>query len=95
MKLIDNIVFTQVADEYIAVPVGDATHKFMGVIRLNKTGKDILEALAVGKDEETIANNLLDKYDGVDKKTAMDCINEIVKRLDEAGLIDNGEREKK
>ena len=48
MKLIKTIVLTEVAGDYIAVPVGEATNRFNGVVRLNKTGRDIVQGLIDG-----------------------------------------------
>ena len=38
MKLIDDIVLTEVAGDYVAVPVGEASQVLRGIVRLNKTG---------------------------------------------------------
>ena len=38
MRIKDNYVLQEVADEYIVVPVGEESQKLGGIIRLNETG---------------------------------------------------------
>lgn len=88
MKIVDNMLITEVAGEYVVVPVEGLASEFQGIIRLNKTGKDIWEGLADGLGEDEIADKLLDKYEGVTMEEALDYIREIVKKLDNCGLIE-------
>lgn len=88
MKLKKEIAITEVAGDFIAVPVGEAADAFKGVIRLNKTGKDIMECLIEGKSEARIVDTLLKKYEGVDAETAGKYVREIIDRLEETGLLE-------
>ena len=38
MKINENYVLQEIADEYIVVPVGEATKRIRGIIKLNKSG---------------------------------------------------------
>lgn len=87
MRLIDDIVLTEVADDYVAVPVGEASKVLKGVVRLNKTGKDIWDGLAAGFSSQQIADFLLKKYDGIDNESALGYVDGVVEKLRKAGLI--------
>lgn len=88
MKLIKDVALTPLAEEYVAVPLGEAAKRITGVVRLNKTGKEIWDGLARGQTEEAIADALLEKYDGVDRETALGYIREIVAKLEQAGYLE-------
>ena len=45
VKLVYNFVVQQVADGYIAVTIGADIDKFGGMIRLNRTGAEIMKLL--------------------------------------------------
>lgn len=38
MRINENYVLQEIADEYIVVPVGEAAEKICGIIKLNKAG---------------------------------------------------------
>jgi len=87
MRLIDDIVLTEVAGDYVAVPVGEASQVLKGVVRLNKTGKDIWDGLAAGQSSQQIADALVRKYDGVNGESALGYVEEVVAKLRQAGLV--------
>ena len=87
MRLIDEIVLTEVAGDYVAVPVGEASQTLKGVVRLNKTGKDIWDGLAAGLGSQQIADALLQKYDGIDNKSALGYVEGVIEKLRGAGLV--------
>lgn len=87
MRLIDDIVLTEVADDYVAVPVGEASQVLKGVVRLNKTGKDIWDGLAAGQTPQQIADALVQKYDGVNDESALGYVGEVIDKLQRAGLV--------
>ena len=54
MKINENYILQEVAEEYIVVPVGEAADNLCGVIKLNKTGALIwkkMESKDVGQEE--------------------------------------------
>ncbi len=87
MKLIKTIVLTEVAGDYIAVPVGEATNRFNGVVRLNKTGRDIVQGLIDGLELREIAEKLVADYDGVDFDTAWKAAQGVADKLRAEGLL--------
>ena len=88
MMNIDDVVITEIAGEYVAVPIGDSAKEFKGIIRLNKTGKDILEGLLSGLSEDQIAEMILNKYDITDRNTVFEYIDEIKMKLKAEALIE-------
>ncbi|HAM15141.1 MAG TPA: PqqD family protein [Eggerthellaceae bacterium] len=87
MKLIDDIVLTEVAGDYVAVPVGQASQVLNGIVRLNKTGKDIWDGLAAGSSAQQLADALVQKYDGVDSEAARGYVDDVIGKLRQAGLV--------
>ncbi|MBQ9059235.1 MAG: PqqD family protein [Atopobiaceae bacterium] len=87
MKLIDGIVLTEVAGDYVAVPTGEASEVLRGVVRLNKTGKDIWDGLAADLSSQQVADALLQKYDGIDDESARSYVEDVLDKLKRAGLI--------
>ncbi len=86
MKLNTELVFAEMGEGFVAVPVGnDAKHI---VIRLNSTGAEICRAIADGYSEEDIAAMLLKEYDDIDEKTAADAVQKVIAILKEKGLLE-------
>ena len=81
MKIMEGLVLTEVADDYVVVPMGKAAEKLHGIIRMNKTGRDIWRGIAEGRSVEEIADALLDRYDGVTKEEALSAVRENVDKL--------------
>ena len=87
MKLIGELTVTEVAGEYIAVPVGDTAEKFRGIVRLNATALDIWQGLEQGKSEDEIAQMLVDTYEGVNFAQAKENAHAMIKKLTEGGIL--------
>lgn len=82
MKLVYEFVVQAVADDYIAVTVGEDIDKFGGLIRLNKTGADIMNLLRQETTEEEIAAALKEKYvsgDEIIEKAVHDFVQMLIK----------------
>lgn len=87
MKLISGMTVTEVAGEYIAVPVGAAAEQFKGIVRLNGTALDIWKGLEEGKSEDEIAQLLVDSYEGVDLPKAKESTHAMIEKLIEGGIL--------
>ena len=71
MKLKYEFVITQIDEQSVAIPVGEASEEFNGIIRLNDTAKEIIEMLCEDTSLEEIVNSLYEKYNQTPKmKTA-------------------------
>lgn len=89
MKIRDGFVLTEVADDYVAVPTGDAADCFCGIVRLNDSGAAIFSALQKGLDQSQIAQKLVEKYQGLDSEKALASVNAVVNKLREAGILED------
>lgn len=74
-------------EEIIAVPVGDDAEKIHGVLKLNKSGQEILELLKNDITIDQIVEKLALKYDNTREELQEHAMSEI-KILKDAGLID-------
>lgn len=87
MRIKEGWTLTEVDGEYVAVPVSEPAKGFMGVVKMNITGRDIWNGLADGLSEDTIASILVDKYDGVDKEKALENVRKVSDQLRQEGLL--------
>ena len=87
MKLIDGLVLTEVGDEWVAVPTGEASDVLHGIVRLNKTAKFVWDGLAEGLSEDELVARMLDVYD-VDGATAAEAVSKVIDQLRSAQLIE-------
>ena len=86
MKLIADFEPVDMGDEIIAVPIGEGSDKIRGVLKLNKSGVEILGYLAKGVSEEKIVEELCGKYDN-DRTILMSYVHEAIVSLEDAGLL--------
>ena len=63
MKLRYNFVVQQVADDYVAVAVGEDASNFGGLVRMNKTGAFLFELLKKDMTREELLAAMVEKYD--------------------------------
>ena len=63
MKLKYDFQIQELMDQYFAVPVGDNSEELGGMIKLNETGKRILELLQEETDLDSVIQALLAEYD--------------------------------
>lgn len=88
MNVKEGFVLRTVMGETVAVPVGETSEKFHGMIKLNQTGADIWKGVAEGLSEEEIAKSLMEKYDGVDYETALRGTQKIINMMKDEGIIE-------
>ena len=86
MKLKYTFEDVDMGDEIIAVPVGDAAQAIHGVLKMNKSGKEIISLLKDDTTEEKILEHLAAKYENSKEEMSAN-IKETIKTLREAGLI--------
>ena len=63
MKLKYEFEIVDMGDEFVAVPVGKKANQLGGVLKLNKTGVEILDCLSKDITEDGLISFLSDKYD--------------------------------
>ena len=87
MKIKCSFEFVDMGDEYIAVPVGEGAAPISGVLRLNNTGKEIVELLCNETTIESIISSLSEKYDD-DRIIISNYVSVIINTLRKNNLLD-------
>ena len=90
MKLKYEFVINQVADNLVAVPVGDGLENFNGFLKMNDIGAEILEILKNDVTVEEIAKQMLEKHPESNMEEALETVTEFTAKLNDAGVIING-----
>ena len=84
----DQFVLQEIADEYLIVPVGEASSRLHGVIRLNKTGA-FLWKMMEGKNssKKELMKALSDQF-SIDETSAEKDIEAFLQQLDHYGCVE-------
>lgn len=88
MKLKAGIIISEINGEFVAVPSGEASKAFNGMIRMNKTAAFIAKMLQNGADEAEVVSAICSDYD-VDEAIAKEDYQAITSQLDQLGLIEH------
>lgn len=88
MKLRGEFVIRQVANEVLAIPVGNTALEFNGMIMLNDVSKIIFECLGKDITLDEIVTAVTDKFTVSEKEAAAD-ITEFIGKLREIKLIED------
>ena len=87
MKIKEGFMLRKVADNNVVVAVGKAMLDFNGLITLNESGTYLWSLLEKGVTSEEMVAKMCERYD-VDKETADADVEEFVKNLEGAGIIE-------
>lgn len=87
MRLKENFALRQVADNWVVLPLGDATIEFNGILSLNEAGALLWRALEQGGDRESLANALTKEYI-VDRADALCDVDEFLEKLNTVGCLE-------
>ena len=87
MKLKPTFEIVQVADEYLAVPVGAAAGVFHGIVALSEAAAFLLQNAQGDSTEEELVQLLLDNYQ-VDEETAYQDLRSLTEKLRQLGMIE-------
>ncbi len=88
MKLKYEFVINQVADNMVAVPIGDGMDEFGGFIKLNDIGAEIFEILKEDVTLEEIVEIMLKKHPEATKEEALETVTEFTEQLKKEGIVD-------
>jgi len=88
MILNSGFEIVDIADESIAIPVGDKAKSFKGVVALSETAAFLLKQMKEEKTREQLIDYLTSNYT-VERETAEKDFDNWVASLSEIGLIDN------
>ena len=87
MKLKYEFIINQVADQMVAVPVGNSLENFNGFLKVNDVGAEILEILKNDVTVEEIAAEMLKKHPEATMEEALETIKMFTDKLIEAGVV--------
>lgn len=85
MKLKHEFIINEVAGETVAVSVGE--NRFNGYLKLNETGKFILEALARDTTPEQISADMLAAYPDATADEVNETVKEFIEKLQAADML--------
>ena len=70
MKLREDYMMTSMGEDYVLVPVGKATERFHGVVRLNDSAAFVVRQLQNETDAEKIIDAMDAEYEGTREQFA-------------------------
>ena len=87
MQINKDFTIQKVGEQYVAVPVGETSRSFHGMVRLNETGAFLWKALAArDMTEAELTDALLAEYD-VSREIAERDVHRVVEALRENGIL--------
>ncbi len=86
MRVKEGFVMREVAGQYVVIAVGEASKTFHGMIKLNRTGKDIWECLQEGMEEEQIVEVLQARYQ-VEMQEVRQDVQAFISKMKEMGFL--------
>ena len=87
MKIDKEFTIQKVGVSYVAVPVGETSKHFHGMVRLNETGAFLFGKLTeADQTEDSLVAALLDEYE-VDEATARADVQKLIAALQEGKII--------
>ncbi len=87
MQINQDFTIQKVGSSYVAVPVGETSKTFHGMVRLNETGAFLWKRMAAAPaTEEALVEALLAEYD-VSRETAERDVHRVVELLRENHIL--------
>lgn len=87
MKIDKDFTIQKVGNSFVAVPVGETSKNFHGMVRLNATGAFLWGKLTEAEQtEESLVAALLEEYE-VDEATARDDVQKLIASLKEGKIL--------
>ena len=86
MRIKDGFVVRKIANQYMAVPVGERTQELHGMIGLNETGAFLWELLKKEQTEESLAGGLCEEYE-VTPEQALESVRQFIEKLQSEGVL--------
>lgn len=86
MRISDQYMLRQVADEYLVIPVGEAALKVKGLIGLSESGSILYRRLQQGCSQEELVSALLAEYD-IDADTARADTGAFLEQMRRMGIL--------
>lgn len=86
MRISDQFMLRQVADEYLVIPVGEAALRVKGLIGLSESGSLLYRRLQEGCSGEDLVRALLAEYD-IDEQTARTDTQKFLDQMRTMGIL--------
>lgn len=86
-------ILRRLGQEYMVVPVGEASKEFNGMIRMNETGAFYWKELEQGITEEGLVAKMLERFEDLDEETACRDLAEYLETMKIALEYTDGEEE--
>ena len=86
MRISDQFMLRQVADEYLVIPVGEAALRIKGLIALSESGALLYRRLQSGCTEAELTDTLLNEYD-VEPQTARADVTAFLNQMRSLGIL--------
>ena len=87
MQISKDFILQKVGGSYVAVPIGETSKTFNGMVRLNETGVFLWKKLSEqDSTEEDLVDALLEEYD-VAREIAAADVHRIVEQLRQSGIL--------
>lgn len=87
MKIHEGFLLREVAGNFVVMPVGAATERLNGMIKLNETSAFLWKQLEAGADEEALVSAMLAEYE-IDEATARRDIGAFLDTLRRARVLE-------
>ncbi|MCQ2451230.1 MAG: PqqD family protein [Clostridia bacterium] len=88
MKLKFEFVINEIADQKVAVAVGEGLTQFNGFLKMNDTGASIFEKLQNDISEEDLIAAMAKENPDETVDSVSECVKEFVGKLIDAGLVE-------
>lgn len=86
-KVKSGFIVRKIGTQIMAVPVGQRTSEFHGMIALSESGELLWQALTSGAEEQQLADILLEHYE-VAPETALADVKTFLQGLQEQGALE-------
>lgn len=80
----------RLGNEYMVVPVGEASKNLNGMIRMNETGAFYWKELEKGITEDELIKKMSERFDDLDEETARQDLKEYLKTMEIALEFEDG-----
>lgn len=87
MKIKEGFILRNVADNYVVVPIGEATVDFNGMMSLNETGAFLFGKLIEGIEKDKLVEELMEEYD-VDQERAEKDVTAFIEKVENEDLFE-------
>ena len=89
MKVSENYILRNIADEYMLIPVGEAALKTKGLIRLSESGYFLYKMLKDGRDISELPELLGNEYGVSDRDMLTNDVNAFLAQMKSAGILED------